>query len=198
MPQECYNEFPKGVKVNSFKLMDNIALVDINRLLIDKMEEKGLSTDVVRDILSYNIFNFNDKITEINFTFDGKTKDNFSKISKKDYFKQEQQSDTDKLVQQKVNEVKEKIKGMTAQEIREFIKNNSKKDQPSNSVSSTATTYKVCVDPGHGGSDPGATRTYNGVTYYEKNLNLSIANYLKTYLGADGITVVIVYGKIKV
>lgn len=33
----------------------------------------------------------------------------------------------------------------------------------------------VVLDPGHGGKDNGASRTYNGITYYEKTLNLKIA-----------------------
>ncbi len=45
----------------------------------------------------------------------------------------------------------------------------------------------IVLDPGHGGSDPGATRTYNGITYYERDINLKIATYckkeLETYAG---------------
>lgn len=38
------------------------------------------------------------------------------------------------------------------------------------------------LDPGHGGSDPGATRTHNGVTYYERDIVLKITNYCKAEL----------------
>ena len=40
----------------------------------------------------------------------------------------------------------------------------------------------VVLDPGHGGTDPGATRTINGITYAERDLVLKIANYCKTEL----------------
>ena len=40
----------------------------------------------------------------------------------------------------------------------------------------------VVIDAGHGGKDPGTSRTYNGVTYYEKNITLKIAQYLKSEL----------------
>lgn len=38
------------------------------------------------------------------------------------------------------------------------------------------------LDPGHGGSDPGAVRTHNGVTYYERDIVLKITNYCKAEL----------------
>ena len=48
----------------------------------------------------------------------------------------------------------------------------------------------VVLDPGHGGGDAGATRTYGGVTYYERDLNLKIAQACKAELEKYvGITV---------
>lgn len=43
-------------------------------------------------------------------------------------------------------------------------------------------TFVVVLDPGHGGSDTGATRTVNGVTYIERDINLKIAEYCKAEL----------------
>ena len=40
----------------------------------------------------------------------------------------------------------------------------------------------IVLDPGHGGNDGGATRSYNGKTYSEKDLNLKIAKYCKEEL----------------
>ncbi len=37
----------------------------------------------------------------------------------------------------------------------------------------------ICLDPGHGSTDPGACATYNGVEYHEADLVLKIAQYLK-------------------
>lgn len=45
---------------------------------------------------------------------------------------------------------------------------------------------RVVVDPGHGGSDPGAI-SYSGE--YEKHITLAISNYLKEYLQAAGAEV---------
>lgn len=52
-----------------------------------------------------------------------------------------------------------------------------------------STTVDICLDPGHGGSDPGAVREWNGVTLVEKEMNLHIAQRLEASLIADGYTV---------
>lgn len=47
----------------------------------------------------------------------------------------------------------------------------------------------VVLDPGHGGSDGGASRTYDGTLYAEREINLKIAQYCKAeleeYYGVD-------------
>ena len=52
--------------------------------------------------------------------------------------------------------------------------------------------YIVCVDPGHGGTDPGKVGI-NG--QLEKDINLAIAKKLKTYLEASDVTVVLTSDK---
>ena len=52
--------------------------------------------------------------------------------------------------------------------------------------------YIVCVDPGHGGTDPGKGGI-NG--QLEKDINLAIAKKLKTYLEASDVTVVLTRDK---
>ena len=52
--------------------------------------------------------------------------------------------------------------------------------------------YIVCVDPGHGGTDPGKVGL-NG--QLEKDINLAIAKKLKTYLEASDVTVVLTRDK---
>lgn len=42
--------------------------------------------------------------------------------------------------------------------------------------------FVIVLDPGHGGEDPGATRVWNGVTYYERDINLKIAQACKQKL----------------
>lgn len=52
--------------------------------------------------------------------------------------------------------------------------------------------YIVCVDPGHGGTDPGKVGI-NG--QLEKDINLAIAKKLKTYLEASDVTVILTRDK---
>ena len=48
----------------------------------------------------------------------------------------------------------------------------------------------VIIDPGHGGSDVGAT-SLDG-TYDEKHINLTVAKYLQSYLKSAGVNVIMV------
>ena len=68
----------------------------------------------------------------------------------------------------------------------DVIWNNSSSD---GLVTAAPSTYIVVLDPGHGAEDAGATRTYNGVTYYERDLNLKIAQACKKELEKSGVTV---------
>ena len=48
--------------------------------------------------------------------------------------------------------------------------------------------YKICLDPGHGGSDPGAVNAEYGL--FESEINLDVSYALKALLEAGGATVV--------
>jgi len=47
----------------------------------------------------------------------------------------------------------------------------------------------VMIDPGHGGSDSGATTTSNGVSYRESNFTLAISKKIYTFLKTNGVPV---------
>ncbi len=49
----------------------------------------------------------------------------------------------------------------------------------------------IFLDPGHGGSDPGTNRTYDGVLYKESEINLTVALKAKAKLEALGYKVVL-------
>lgn len=62
-------------------------------------------------------------------------------------------------------------------------------------ATTTATTVEpknitIFLDPGHGGSDPGVTRTFEGVLYKESDINLAVALFAKNELEKRGYTVV--------
>ena len=59
---------------------------------------------------------------------------------------------------------------------------------PAHTQGSPLSDYKICLDPGHGGSDPGAVNEeYN---LEEKEINLDVAYGLKALLEADNAVVV--------
>ena len=56
-------------------------------------------------------------------------------------------------------------------------------------INSDGNAAVIVIDPGHGGNDPGASGTLNGVIYYEKDLNLALSNDLKNDLENRGYVV---------
>ena len=61
--------------------------------------------------------------------------------------------------------------------------------EEASSVKDAPSRFVVVLDPGHGLGDTGAHYTHNGVTYYERDLNLKIALACKEELEKKGITV---------
>lgn len=53
----------------------------------------------------------------------------------------------------------------------------------------------VVLDAGHGGSDPGAVRSLNGVTYYEKDINFSIIQKSKDYFNGPESSIKVYYSR---
>ena len=56
-------------------------------------------------------------------------------------------------------------------------------------VSADPASFVVVLDPGHGGHDSGAARSYSGVTVAEREINLKIALACKAELEKSGVTV---------
>lgn len=64
-------------------------------------------------------------------------------------------------------------------------------EDTSDTENNTPTSTKIVViDAGHGGRDPGTHGTINEETFYEKNLNLAVAQKVKNLLESQGITVI--------
>lgn len=170
MPQECYNEFPSDFKINKFIIQDGVAFIDIDETSMKKIDEINYSINVLKDILSYNIYGFDIDIQDIEFSVNGKTNDGLKTNNKTKFFDNNLDSKEEKQVQEKIRLIKEKFKNFTSEQIREFLE---KKNETR--VAAGASNIVIVVDPGHGGTDPGAVGTHNGSSIYEKDLNLAIA-----------------------
>lgn len=197
MPQGCYDELPDNIQINSFRIEDKTAYVDMNLDFIQELDENIYSIFVIKDIISYNIFNLGD-IDKIIYSFDNDRIDEFSTSEKSQYI----DSNTD-LLSQKQRKIKKEIAFNRFREF-ESIKSTNISTSPytpnfsnSKSINSTnivTTSYypsvsTIVIDPGHGGSDVGTYGEINGDVFYEDDLNLIVANKLKTKLQNEGYTV---------
>ena len=61
---------------------------------------------------------------------------------------------------------------------------------PAHTQGGPLSDYKICLDPGHGGSDPGAVYDDGTIYLEEADINLDVAYGLKASLEADGAAVV--------
>lgn len=191
MPQGCYDELPDNIKINSFRIENKIVYVDMNLDFIQELDENIYNLSVIKDIISYNIFNFGN-IDKIIYSFDNNRIDEFSTSEKSQYIG----SNTD-LLSQKQREIKKKIAFNRFREF-ESIKSNSivtiRECESINGNSIVTNSYNpsvrtIVIDPGHGGSDVGTFGQINGDVFYESDLNLIVANKLKAKLQAEGYTV---------
>lgn len=66
--------------------------------------------------------------------------------------------------------------------IEDALKKATQESNTSNNLFRASSKVVVVLDPGHGGNDGGATKSYGGKNYVEKNLNLKIAQYCKAEL----------------
>jgi N-acetylmuramoyl-L-alanine amidase len=61
---------------------------------------------------------------------------------------------------------------------------------PAHTQEGPLSDYRICLDPGHGGYDPGAVYNDGTITLQEADINLDVAYGLKALLEADGAAVV--------
>lgn len=148
---------------------------------------------MIFNILSYNIFKFG--VDKIEYSFSGNRNEKVNVVTKETYGKSPTSINAQTEIDKKIGNLSNEIKGMTKEQIVEYIskkvieKNKSSNVSAANTLSSTSSVTKICIDPGHGGTDPGTHGQYNGGTYYEDDVNLSIALKLRNYLQNDGYTV---------
>lgn len=174
LPVGCYDEFPESFEIVDVKINKKIAYVTLSDTAINDPNLSNGWLNNLGDIISYNLFNLDKKIETVEFLPSASTKRKIESIKKSDLFSEK---------------TPEKIKDVPSLELdfevlkKLSIEERDKKIQEAIDnllviSPSSLSLYKVCIDPGHGGSDPGAS--YGGV--HEKNLNLAISLSIQNYL----------------
>ncbi len=180
VPKEAFTEIPKGIEVNNVTVVNGSAKVDLSKEFLNKVTPNH-NIPTILDTITRTLFEFS-SINQINITFDGEKVSSVNEWVFNESFKRP----VVLPVSNKTKKFNESLQGKTKNEILDMLK------KPENLYMAMATTTypkKVYLDAGHGGSDPGASGTYNGITYYEKNINLSITNAAKAKLEQFGYTV---------
>ena len=165
LPAGYYNEFPKGLSITNYKIKGDTIYINIDTSVLSTMNKNDYCIPLMRDIISYNVFKLNPKISNIEFVEKGNPGEKFGKSNRAN-------SSKDTFIDVinapiKVEFDFSKLEGKSEEEIQKIIQDEVTKK--TGSVTPSYTTYKVCIDPGHGGSDPGAVATYNGSSIYESN-----------------------------
>lgn len=80
------------------------------------------------------------------------------------------------------NSCKNEIVTDDGQSIEEALTNATQESNSNDYLFRASSKVVVVLDPGHGGYDGGATKSYGGKNYVEKDLNLKIAQYCKAEL----------------
>ena len=169
------NEFPASFNVEDVKIVKDTAYVTVSETAFNDpgLLENWLKT--LENIICYNMFELNPEIDSVEFLSSASTSTNknMTKITKNDLFSAPSLSPA-------TNKPKIDLDIKMLAKMSEAELNDAIQSALANSIGTlrASGSYKVVIDPGHGGSDPGAV--VNGI--YEKNLNLSIALAIRNYL----------------
>lgn len=154
VPSDLHREIPSGTQLNSVKLKDNIAYIDLSKEFIDNLTENHDLQSIMESIL-YTSFAF-PEVKTVYFTVEGKNPGKvYGAFLGEPFFRSETPAPDPNS-----------IKTKTDASINVII----------------VPAPKVYVDPGHGGTDPGAVAS-DGTK--EKDIVLDAATRLKDYLTSN-------------
>lgn len=185
IPNDCYNEFPQNTEINTLNISGDTATVTFNDDLVKQIDNINYSIDVMKEIISKNMYEFDTNLGNIVLNVGETTLAtvDLATFSQAPFVPSVDAPHVD------FGEIVRETKDMTTEEASNYIIEKIKPLQSSNQIAAdltSATQIDVCIDPGHGGSSLGATGTLNGTTYYEKNMNLDIALSLGYWLNRLG------------
>lgn len=169
------DEFPASFNVVDVKIVKDTAYVTVSETAFNDtgLLENWLKT--LENIISYNMFELNPEIVSVEFLSSASISmnKNMNKIMKNDLLSAPSLSPATKKPKIDLD-----IKMLA--KMSEAERNDAIQSAIANSIGTlrTSGSYKVVIDPGHGGYESGAE--VNGIL--EKNLNLPIALAIRNYL----------------
>lgn len=86
IPVGCYDEFPRGIYIDKFKIHKGTAYVSINENIFEHLDKNTYAIPIMQDILGYNIFSFDEKINEIIFLSKDLPSRKFNSLIRKEFF----------------------------------------------------------------------------------------------------------------
>jgi N-acetylmuramoyl-L-alanine amidase len=171
LPVGCYNEFPEGIRIDNFEIKDGIAYISINESILEEIDKNKYAIPLMQDIIGYNVFNFDKTISEIKFISKDSPSKKFSNLERKNFFETSQLQRVDQGKSLDFINIKD-LANKSPEEIREIIQQAILKEKGGDSTL-LYENYKVCLDPGHGGGDPGAV--VGGIEEADLNLPIGLA-----------------------
>lgn len=177
LPVGCYAEFPESFNVEDVSIVKDTAYVTISDTALKDSELSDGWLNTLGDIISYNLFYMNKEINSVQFLSsepDVIDLRNINNVEKSDLFSAPIFDSNQSKDIPMIDFDYESLAKMSDEERNQTI------HDAINKVVGTLLTddYTVCIDPGHGGYDPGAVVG----SVYEKNLNLTIALAIRDYL----------------
>lgn len=179
LPEECYDEFPDSFEIYEVSINDDKAEVVISDLV---STDSGLSDTWLRtleNIVAYNLFSNDATLNEVTFGTQQVSRRVSSSITRSELFASP--NNTSRSSAPRIDLDYVALASMTQEEQNQAIRS-AVLAAVGTDRSGQASSYTVCIDPGHGGSQPGAV---SGNTY-ESDINLTIALEMRDYL--EGIS----------
>jgi N-acetylmuramoyl-L-alanine amidase len=180
MPDNCYDEIPDTANISKVQQKGSTTYIHFSNELENSIDNVNYCYDVIIDIIGYNVFNLNNTETII-FYLGEKRYELIKKIGRSTFFAS---SESNTVNDSKKEEILHLLKDKSKEEVEKIIQ-----EYFASIKNYDPTITKIVIDPGHGGTDPGAIATYEGNQVYEKTLDLDIGLELRDYLEEHDYTI---------
>ena len=170
LPVNCYDEFPESFQILDVETDNNIAYVTLSDAAMNDPNLSNGWQNTLGDIISFNLFNLDKNINTVEFLpYSSNSKRKIKTVDRQNLFSEitPKKIKTIPSLEIDTEALKKLSKEERNKKVQEAI------DNLLGEQSIAASVYTICIDPGHGGSDPGAVA--GGVEEADLNLDISLA-----------------------